>query len=160
MSELAETRRQFMLGNELRVTILATAAETEGRLDLSDSVLAPGHATPLHLHTRYEERLWVASGSLTVWAGPDKVTLRSGDYYAVPMNVPHAVRSGPDGAHALLISSPAGFAELIERAGTPAHLATPATELDADLFMAVTTELGDVVLGPPGSTPADLPPAA
>jgi hypothetical protein len=39
---------------------------------------------------------------------------------------------------------------------TPAHLATPETELDAELFMAVTTELGDVVLGPPGTTPADL----
>jgi hypothetical protein len=39
---------------------------------------------------------------------------------------------------------------------TPAHLATPETELDAELFMAVTTELGDVVLGPPGTMPADL----
>jgi hypothetical protein len=40
--------------------------------------------------------------------------------------------------------------------GTPVHLATPDTEFDAELFMAVTTELGDVVLGPPGTTPADL----
>lgn len=37
----------------------------------------------------------------------------------------------------------------------PARLATPQTELDMDLFMAVTTELGDVVLGPPGTMPAD-----
>jgi hypothetical protein len=45
--------------------------------------------------------------------------------------------------------SPAAFAELIARTATPAHLATPDTEPDADRFMAVTTELGDVVLGPP-----------
>jgi mannose-6-phosphate isomerase-like protein (cupin superfamily) len=25
--------------------------------------------TPLHLHTRYEERMYVISGSLTVWVG-------------------------------------------------------------------------------------------
>ncbi|MDF2741019.1 MAG: hypothetical protein K0S88_2387 [Actinomycetia bacterium] len=41
-------------------------------------------------------------------------------------------------------------------AGTPAHLLTPDTQPDLDLFMAVTTELGDVVLGPPGTLPADL----
>jgi hypothetical protein len=34
-------------------------------------------------------------------------------------------------------------------------LVTPETELDMELFMAVTTELGDVVLGPPGMLPAD-----
>src|SRR5215218_4313416 len=118
--------------------------------------LAPrGLDDPLHLHTRYEERLWVVSGSLTVWAGPDKVTLGSGDYYRIPTDVPHTIRSGPEDTHALHISTPAGFAELIARAGTPAHLDTPDTEFDAELFMAVTTELGDVVLGPPGTMPPE-----
>jgi hypothetical protein len=45
---------------------------------------------------------------------------------------------------------------LIARTGTPIHLATPETELNTELFMAVTTELGDVVLRSPGTTPADL----
>jgi hypothetical protein len=67
----------------------------------------------------------------------------------------HMIQTGPEGARALNISSPAGFAELLARTGTPARLATPQTELDMDLFMAVTTELGDVVLGPPGTMPAD-----
>jgi hypothetical protein len=34
--------------------------------------------------------------------------------------------------------------------------ATAETELDTDLFVTVSTELGDVVLGPPGATPAEL----
>jgi uncharacterized cupin superfamily protein len=112
--------------------------------------------TPLHLHTRYEERLYVISGSLTVWVGKDKLTLRAGDYHHIPLNVPHTVQAGSEDTHALNISSPAGFAELIARAGTPAHLAAPEAEVDAERFMQVTTELGDVVLGPPGTTPADL----
>jgi mannose-6-phosphate isomerase-like protein (cupin superfamily) len=149
-------QREYVLGAELHTRILATAADTEGRHDLTDNVQAPGARTPVHLHTRYEERFWVVSGLLTVWTEHDIVVLRPGDYYAVPMSVAHAVQAGPDGARALQISSPAGFAELIARAGTPAHLATPATGLDFDLFMAVTTELGDVVLGPPGTTPADV----
>jgi quercetin dioxygenase-like cupin family protein len=149
--------RQFVLGPErVRVTILTTAAETEGRHDLVDSVLPAGSITPLHLHTRYEERLYVVSGSLTVWAGPDKLTLRPGDYHHIPTNVPHAVQAGSEDTHALNITSPAGFAELVARAGTPAHLATPDAEADLELFMAVTAELGDVVLGPPGTTPEHL----
>jgi mannose-6-phosphate isomerase-like protein (cupin superfamily) len=73
-------QRQFVLGPErVRATILTTGAETGGRHDFTDSWLPAGSMTPLHLHTRYEERIWVASGSLTIWVGPDKVVLRSGD---------------------------------------------------------------------------------
>jgi mannose-6-phosphate isomerase-like protein (cupin superfamily) len=147
--------REFVWGQLLRATILTTATETDGRHDLIDASTPPGEQTPLHLHTRYDERLWVISGALTVWAGPDKVTLRSGDYYAIAMNTPHMIQTGPEGARALNISSPAGFAELVARTGTPARLATPQTEHDIGLFMAVTTELGDLVLGPPGTTPAE-----
>jgi mannose-6-phosphate isomerase-like protein (cupin superfamily) len=137
---------------------LTRVAETDGRHDLTDGVLPPGATVPLHLHPRYEERLWVVSGSMTVWAGKDRLTLRSGDYYHIPMNVPHTFQSGSEGARALNISSPAGFAEFIARTGTPAHLGTPEPEVDVDLdlFTAVATELGDVVLGPPGTTPAEL----
>src|SRR4029453_3567820 len=51
--------------------------------------------TPLHLHTRYEERIWVASGSLTVWSGPDMVVLRSGGYHLIPTDVPPPSGRGP-----------------------------------------------------------------
>jgi|Tabmets5t2r1_1033131.scaffolds.fasta_scaffold04992_5 quercetin dioxygenase-like cupin family protein len=149
--------RQFVLGPErARITILTTGAETDGRHDLVDSVFPAGSMTPLHLHTRYEERVYVITGSLTVWVGPDKLTVGEGGYYHIPLNVPHTVQGGSEDTHAILISSPAGFAELVARTGTPAHLVTPQTEPDLERFMAVTTELGDVVLGPPGTTPAEL----
>ena len=53
----------------VQVTILTTGAETDGRHDLIDSALPAGSMTPLHLHTRSEERVYVLSGSLTVWVG-------------------------------------------------------------------------------------------
>jgi mannose-6-phosphate isomerase-like protein (cupin superfamily) len=161
MSQLSRSpshmeEREFFLGPDTRVRILTTAAETDGRHDFTDTEQPAGARTPLHLHTRYDERFWVVSGSLIIWAGPETVTLRSGDYYAIPTNVPHAIETGPEGARALQISSPAGFAELIARAGTPVRLGAAAAKLDEELFMAVTTELGDIILGPPGSTPADV----
>lgn len=156
MIDRATTRpREFVLGKTARATILTTGAETDGRHDLTYVIQPAGAMTPLHLHRRYEERHWLVSGSMTVWVGSDKRTLHAGDYCAIPMDVPHTIHAGPDGAHALTISSPAGFAELIARAGTPAEAATPDTELDADVFAAVATELGDVLLGPPGIVPAD-----
>ena len=154
---LIRAEREYVLGHELRVTILATGEETGGRHDLSECVQAPGATTPLHLHTRYAERLWVVSGSMTVWAGDDVTQLGPGDYHVIPTGVPHAIKAGPEGSYALQISTPAAFAELIARAGTPVRLVTPETELDLERFMAVTTELGDVVLGPPGTLPHDLP---
>ncbi|MEW2569168.1 hypothetical protein [Streptomyces sp. NPDC047070] len=64
--------RQYALGQELRVSVLTAAEETEGRHDVTDSFMLAGAATPLHAHTRYEERLWVSAGLLTVWAGDEK----------------------------------------------------------------------------------------
>ena len=146
--------RRFVMGPErVQATILTTGAETDGRHDLLDTVLPAGSTTPLHLHTRYEERVYVISGALTGWVGQEKLTVGAGGYYHIPLNVPHTVQGGATDTHAILISSPAGFAELVARTGTPAHLATPETEPDLELFMEVTTELGDVVLGPPGATP-------
>ncbi len=151
--------REFVLGDHARATILTTAPETDGRHDVTYVVEPPGAMTPLHIHTRYAERLWVHSGSLTVWAGSEVRTLHAGDFCTIGVDVPHAIRAGADGMRGLNISSPAGFAELIARAGTPAHLATGETELDMKRFAAVAAELGDVILGPPGTTPAGAEPS-
>jgi len=149
--------RKFVLGGHLSLTVLATAEETDDRHDLSDVVLPPFAGTPLHVHTRYEERIWTVEGALTVWCGEDTYTLRPGDYYRIPTNTPHTIQAGPDGARTLVVTSPGRFAELIRRTGTPAHLATPETTWDLELFQQVTDEFGDIVLGPPGAKPGDVP---
>ncbi|HEY0575797.1 MAG TPA: cupin domain-containing protein [Pseudonocardia sp.] len=159
MSELSaatEFVADYVLGQELRVRILTTAEETDGQFDLTDQVMPVGGMTALHLHARYEERIWVVSGSFDLWAASEHVTLRPGDFYTIGLNVPHAIHAGPDGGRALTLSSPAGFGKVIARTATPVELASPDTELNTELFMAVTEELGDVILGPPGAVPADL----
>ena len=148
--------RDFLLGRGQRATILTSADETDGRFDLVDGRKAPGAMTPLHLHRNYEERFWVAAGELEVWAGDTHQVMRSGDYLCVPVGVPHTLRAGDDGCRALTISSPAGFAELVARAGTPIELADDGAELDIERFLSVGEGLGDVILGPPGTLPGDV----
>jgi mannose-6-phosphate isomerase-like protein (cupin superfamily) len=160
MTDLGSTpghgRREFLLGPDLRFTVLTTGEETEGRFDLLDGWKDPGAMSPLHLHSRYEERLWIASGELEAWAGDDHWVLRSGDYFCVPPGVPHTIRAGAAGCRALTFSSPAGFADFVARAGTPVGLAGDAEAFDVDLLQRVAIELGDVMLGPPGTLPVDL----
>jgi mannose-6-phosphate isomerase-like protein (cupin superfamily) len=146
--------RKYQLGQEL-FTILATAEETDGRHDMLEAVLPDGYATPLHLHTRYDERVYVLHGSIQIWAGEEHVILEPGGFYAVRTHVPHMLMAGPGGARALVVSSPAGFAELIARAATPATEAGPDTQADLELFAQVAAELGDVIIGPPGMKPAE-----
>jgi mannose-6-phosphate isomerase-like protein (cupin superfamily) len=156
MNERDGRYRSFVLGQEMRVTILTSGRETEGRHDVTEAVQEPGTMTPLHLHTRYDERLWVIDGELTVWAGDDKLSVGPGGFVTIRRNTAHMIQAGPHGARALNISSPAGFAELIERTAVPAKSAGPEGRMDLALFMEVSTALGDVVLGPPGTTPDQL----
>lgn len=145
---------QLALGQELRVNILARGSETDGRHDMVDAFMLPNAATPPHLHTRYEERLFVTEGELTVWLDEERRVLAPGDFVSIRLNVPHMIKAGAEGARSILVTSPAGFAELIERTATPGAAAGPDTHLDVDLFTSVSAELGDVILGPPGMTPA------
>jgi mannose-6-phosphate isomerase-like protein (cupin superfamily) len=151
-------RREFLLGRGQRATILTTAAESGGRFDLVEGRKEAGAMSPLHVHGRYDERFWVAAGELAVWAGDSHLVLRSGDYACVPVGVPHTFRVGAEGCHVLTISSPAGFAELVERAGTPADGADETADLDLERFRRVADELGDVILAAPGTLPGDLRP--
>jgi hypothetical protein len=50
--------RDYVLGQDLRVRILTAGPQTSGRHDLVDAFQLPDTLTPLHLHTRYEERLF------------------------------------------------------------------------------------------------------
>jgi mannose-6-phosphate isomerase-like protein (cupin superfamily) len=79
--------RDYVLGQELTVRILTTGEQTSGRHDVVDAFQLPDTATPLHLHTRYEERLFVLEGECTLWVGPDMVQLRAGGYYATDQTV-------------------------------------------------------------------------
>jgi quercetin dioxygenase-like cupin family protein len=151
---MPDESNHYRLGNELDVRILVTSEDTDGRHDLIDAFQAPNSATPLHLHTRYEERLAILEGTCTVWLGSDTLEAKAGDFVTIPLNVPHAIKAGPRGCRSYLSTSPAGFAELIARTATPADGADAG--LDLALFAAVSAELGDQILGPPGMVPADL----
>jgi quercetin dioxygenase-like cupin family protein len=65
----------------------------------------PNAIFPLHHHPQ-EQLCLLRSGSLTCTAGDETVSL-SGDHpYIIPENLPHSIRSGPEGAELLCVLSP------------------------------------------------------
>jgi quercetin dioxygenase-like cupin family protein len=139
-----------------RLRVLAGHTETAGRYDLIEGWFPPGVQTPPHRHGAYSEQLYVLEGEFTVWAGGRKALLRPGDTLTIPAGTAHVVASSGDGpGRALVVASPSGFARLITETGTPdqGDGVPPSAAPDMDLFLRVSAELGDEVLGPPGALP-------
>jgi len=98
----------------------------------------------------------VLDGEFTVWAGGRRAVLRPGDNLTIPAGTPHVVATTGDGpGRGLVVASPSGFARLITEVGTPngGNGAPPSAPPDMELFLRVSTELGDDLLGPPGALP-------
>ena len=138
-----------------RFTVHAHHGDTAGRYDLVEGGGHPGFQSPLHRHNRYAEQFYVLEGQLTVWAGDQTAVLRPGDVFTVPAGVAHAVAvTGDRPGRALAVASPSGFARLVMGAGTPGTgSGPPAGPPDTALFYRTCAEVGDEVLGPPGTLP-------
>ena len=147
------TRSYWLFGT--RFTVHAHQEDTAGRYDLIEGGGPPGFQSPLHRHTRYAEQFYVLEGEFTVWAGGQTAVLHPGDVFTVPAGTAHAVAvTGDRPGRALAIASPSGFARLIMETGTPdTGGAPPAGPPDMALFERACAEVGDEVLGPPGSRP-------
>ena len=139
-----------------RLSVLASRSDTDGRYDLIEGWFAPGAQTPPHRHREYSEQLFVLEGEFTVWIGRRKVVLRPGEDHLIPAGTVHAVAAtGDHPSRALVVASPSGFARLVSEAGTPDEggEGEPVTPFDMDRFLRVADDLGDEILGPPGSLP-------
>jgi mannose-6-phosphate isomerase-like protein (cupin superfamily) len=142
------TQSFWLLGN--RITIIADRTTTGGQYDLIEGYNPPGTLTPLHRHTRYSEQLYVLQGELTVWAGENKAVLAPGESFLISPGTPHVVGVLSDkSARALVVAAPNGFARLIAATGTVDE--TEPTDLA--LFERIAAEIGDEILGPPGTLP-------
>jgi quercetin dioxygenase-like cupin family protein len=135
-----------------RIAVKASGAETGGalsQLEIDDPI---GTAPPLHIHHGEDETFYVLEGTVTVFAGEDRIDLGPGDYGFVPRGVVHAYLVTSERARMLVTFSPSGFEEVFMRFGEPAGDG-PAPE---DAVMPPPVELarllapyGCEIVGPP-----------
>jgi quercetin dioxygenase-like cupin family protein len=132
-----------------RARILVGGAQTDGTFALIESTAPPGDQTPLHVHHDDDEAFYVLEGELTAWVGDEKLVLRSGDAAFAPMGIPHAIRTGDEGARWLVTSTPAGFEPFVRAVGA-AGMPSP------EELTRIAAEHRIEILGPPGMLPAEL----
>jgi quercetin dioxygenase-like cupin family protein len=143
------TQSFWLFGSYL--TILADHTTTGGDYDLIEGYFPPGSQTPPHRHTRYLEQLYVLSGEFTVWAGENKVVLKAGETFVIPIGIPHVVAAiGEKPARGLVVAAPSALARLIATTGTLSKTETP----NIELFERISAEIGDEILGLPGTLPS------
>jgi uncharacterized RmlC-like cupin family protein len=93
----------------------------------------------------------VLEGEFTVWVGENKLVLSTGESFLIPIGTPHVVAALSDQpAHGLMIAAPSAFARLIVAVGTQ----NKNDALDMALFNRISAEIGDEILGPPGTLPS------
>lgn len=143
----------WLFGSHL--TILADEEKTNAHYDLIEGVLPSGATTPLHVHANYSETIIVTEGQLTIHLQGESIRMKAGDQYFIPAGKPHAVvSSGKTFARAMTIASPSGFAKLIRRVGVQGRInEVPLSGNSMERFMSVSNEIGDLILGPPGTRP-------
>jgi quercetin dioxygenase-like cupin family protein len=103
----------------------ATGAETGGGHTLVEITVAPGYATPLHVHHFEDETFWMLEGHATFEIGGKTIEAPVGSYLFGPRDVPHKWTAGPEGARILYLFAPSGFERLIEAMSVPAEALTP-----------------------------------
>jgi mannose-6-phosphate isomerase-like protein (cupin superfamily) len=131
-----------------RLNIIADYTTTRGQYDLIEGYFPPGTQTPLHRHMRYSEQLYVLEGEFTVWAGENKFVLSAGESFFISPCTPHAIGVFSDQpARGLVVAAPSSFARLIAAVGTLDETAAP----DMTLFERISAEIGDEILGLPGT---------
>lgn len=138
------------------LSILADKHQTNSAYDLIEGQFPANTETPLHMHTKYAEQIYVLEGEFTVYLNKKKITLTPGEHLFILPNTPHVVAaSGKQVNRALTIASPSGFAKLIRSVGIPGTDANqpPDKPNDMGLFIELSKETGDLILGSPGARP-------
>lgn len=139
-----------------KMDILVDEQDSNGNYDLIEGTFAPGIDVPPHQHHNYSELIMVKTGELTVFLKDDLRVLGPGDHIFIPKSTPHAIRNtGGNEAVAVTVASPSAFARLIREVGLPgkADGSAPEEMNDMELFMRLSKESGDELLGPPGARP-------
>lgn len=109
--------KEFVLAGAVMKRLLS-GTQTDGRLCLFENVSGGNTETPIHVHARDDETIYVIEGELTAVVSGEARRLTAGQSVFLKRGVPHQLmnRSGRP-ARYILIDTPALFDKFLEEAG-------------------------------------------
>ncbi len=140
--------------------VVLDAAATAHRLAVLRSSMRDGAASPVHVHDREDETVFVLEGTGVFWAGDQRWELGSGDAAFLPRGVPHTYRFTSDTAEIITVCNPAGMEEFFRVAGW--DLSDPQPDnwaIDPAALQAAADACGQRILGPPLAVGDEMPAA-
>ena len=81
-------------GRELKalgVTYKLTSAQTGGAYFLCEAIFGPESGSPLHIHHREDESIYVVEGGIDIRLDHEKLHVPAGGMIHLPKKVPHAL---------------------------------------------------------------------
>jgi mannose-6-phosphate isomerase-like protein (cupin superfamily) len=135
-----------------RMTVKATADQTDGAFGLLESLIPPGFSPPLHVHHREDECFYVLEGELTMRCGDREFAATAGSFFLLPRDVPHSfVVEGDTPARMLTLLTPGGGESFFVEASRPAEGdgMPPAGPVDVDALRRISEKYGADIVGPP-----------
>ncbi len=156
----AGTQQQISwIGGSVHRVVLDAAA-TERRLAMFRSSMRRGAASPVHIHDREDETVFVLEGEGIFWAGDQRWKLKSGDTAFLPRGVPHTYLFTSDTVDMITVCNPAGMEEFFRAAGW--DLSNPQPQgwvVDVEAMRCAAQACGQRVLGPPLAAGDEMPAA-
>jgi quercetin dioxygenase-like cupin family protein len=131
--------------------IKARAEDTGGALGVLEGRFPyQGYGTPLHVHSREDEAMYVLEGQIRFRVGDDEFVAGPGSWVWQPRGVPQAFSVESDSARALVVFTPGGLERMFEEGGVPAEESAepPQVEADPEAAAALAKRFGFEVVGP------------
>jgi quercetin dioxygenase-like cupin family protein len=105
---------------DILVTFKVLGGDTDGAFAVMEDVVPPHYSTPLHIHSREDERVYVVSGEFTFQVGDEVFQVKAGDYINMPRERIHNFKNHGDTQGVLLVTfSPEGIEEMFYEMGHP-----------------------------------------
>lgn len=144
-----ERSPRWFLGS--RMTVLATAEETNGAYGLMEQEAAQGFSPPMHCHQREDDAYVVLEGILTFHIGGHDRVAGPGEHIFLPRGVPHTFRVDSPHARWLELVTPGGAEQWHVECSDPAvadGLPAPAP-IDVERVLRTIPPYEIDIVGPP-----------
>jgi mannose-6-phosphate isomerase-like protein (cupin superfamily) len=132
--------------------IKARAEDTGGALGVLEGRFPhEGYGTPLHVHSREDEAMYVLEGQIRFRVGDDEFVAGPGTWVWQPRGVPQAFKVESNSARALVVFTPGGLERMFQDGGVPAEESAepPQQQPDPEAAAALAKRFAFEVVGPP-----------
>ena len=141
--------KEFVLAG-IVMKCLLSGEQTAGQFCLFENTSDGNTKTPIHVHARDDETVYVIEGELTAVSDGQPRRLTAGESIFLPRGIPHQLinMSGNPGRY-ILIGSPALFDRFLKEAGRelrPGEAAGPPTPEDIERLREASPRFGITLL--------------